>query len=164
MKRILLLLFYVFCIVTANAQYRYKNLEVTASSIKGDVAFDGESTFTLSDSIVDIQAMLSGRSVMMLRIVNKSKHVIGVEWKRISLFSDVPHYYPEVDKSFIDNPQDGIQNIYVGDSRIFQLVPYYINIQDTFLKKKDSKASLSIRFVIDGKSYWYGMDFFGKII
>ncbi len=164
MKRILLLLFSVFCIVTVNAQYRYKNLEVTASSRDGSVAFDGKYVFTLSDSIVDIQVMMSRRSIAFVNIVNKSRSVVGVQWKNFDIDSDVPHYYPEIDKSFIDNPMDGIQNIYIGGSKGFNIVTHYINIEDTFLKKKDSKASLSINFVINNESRWYTIDFFGKII
>lgn len=164
MKRILLLLFSVFCIATVNAQYRYKNLEVTASSRDGSVTFDGKYVFTLSDSIVDIQVMMSRRSISFVSIVNKSRSVIGVQWKNFDIDSDVPHYYPEIDKSSIDNPMDGIQNIYIGGSKGFNIVPHYINIEDTFLKKKDSKASLSINFVINNESRWYTIDFFGKII
>ena len=164
MMRIVLLLFLTLSTVAASAQYRYKNLEVTASSRDGKVIYDGSSTFTLSDSLVNLYIRMEKRRICSVTISNRSTHVIGVMWKHLNFVNNLTEQYTGIDDAQIDNPREGVQNIYIGGTDTFFFKQRNNIIVYAIMKRRDSKISLNIDLIIDNKAVDYKIDFYNKIL
>lgn len=166
--KLLLLLMLVAGVCQGQGVYKYKDVEVTASSTNGNVILNSLGNFELSDSLLSIQVMPTERGFMGLIITNKFDSPIKFRWRNCSASSMTTNYRATIDPSYgVDDKTTGIDIIYKKGVKVYTLDatqngnPYgFGNTYYAFSKKpKDEEVDLILPFVINDTEKPYIINF-----
>lgn len=143
-----IILFFLFIgTIGTNAQYRYKNIEVTATSKDGKVRSSGRCFILTCDSVEYCVSMLN-YDVEDIWITNHSSEPIIIKWKNISASNDKyssRHIDPV--SSDIDDIRTGEQKIYPKGDNLFDF--YYGRLLS---KKKKSTVNVYVSLIQNGEA------------
>lgn len=141
MRKLLLALVLVLSI-GANAQYRYKNIEVTATSKDGEVKTN-KSSFSLTSDSIDYTIEMDRYDVLFIDIYNRSSELIIVKLKGVYVSSDNGVFYKANPYGpGIDDPRTGEQKIYPNGYNMFSF-----SGGGMLSKKKNTTAHVTVTFI-----------------